>query len=543
MKKMFTFFASLSCLLIVGISGIRAQSASSVNPTPQFMTDITVEANSLADQRHVHIATAFNGWVFAAYLVNDTTTHKGGVVVRYSKNGGINWMSFNNYPYFDHSMFTNCDLTIVGKDTTSLYVYVGATRKDVTTGNYEVQVLRYNPYHTAYPPVKVYFQQLDMNKVYDLALANDYKNPASGDLDYGLGLLYNHHGPVKDSLIFVTTGLMSASKLGKTTVIATAHHLRYISLAFSSSQTAHKGTYQAAWESLDSANSKFGHVLVSRTLLRTDSVWIKPIYLDSMNTNFTDKLRYPTIASQVNNNDNDSSNATTAVAFEWPRNGNPDSLDIYGYYNKRSDTTNFWNMFLLATSNDQEKQPNMSFDSYNNQFNATYYDSTSGGLVYFTQPTSFTSPNSWNSVNTHYNDNTANLKAPWPKVAVNPLTKQAFMAWVVDPSNGNGIVKCDGQYLFTGIEELDASGVGISNPYPNPSTTLAVIPVQAVKETNLRLTLYTLLGESAGKIQQIHLQEGEQQIVVDVNDLASGVYLCSMESDSFRKTVRLVVQH
>jgi hypothetical protein len=546
MKKTFTLFASLSCMFLLGITTSRAQSSSTSqggNPAPQFMTDITVEANMFANQRHVRIGAAFNGWVFAAYLVNDSVSQKGGVVVRYSKNGGINWLPMNSYPYYDHSIYTNCDLTIVGKDSTNLAVFVGMSREDLITKKYEVEVLKYTPYHTAFPPTVTYFQQLDTNKVMDLALTNDYKTPATGDLTYGLGLLYDHHGPVTDSLIFVTTKMKSSNLLGKSRVLATAPHLRKITLAFSSSQTAHKGTYLAAWESLDSTKSVFGHIMLSRTVLRTDSVWTTPTFVDSLNPSFGDMLRSPSLAAQYNNNDNDSTNATGVIVFEAPRNGHADSLDILGFYNKRCDSTDFWNSFTLAASTDNEKQPNVNFDASNNQFLVTYYDSTTGGISYATQLELFTTPSSWTTVNAHCNDNTANLKAPWPRVVINPLSKKAFLAWVIEATNKNGVVKCDGEYLFTGIEEAVASGLSISMPYPNPASSQVLISLQSTQQTDLRLSLYNLLGEQVGNDQKIHLVGGEQQIALSVNELASGVYICSMESENFKKTFRLVVQH
>jgi hypothetical protein len=543
MKKILTLFASITCVLTLSTRHAQAQAGVPSNHSVQFMPDITIENNTLANQRHVRIATAFNGWVFAAYLVNDSVSHKGGVVVRFSKDGGITWMPFNNYPYYQHSMYTSCDITVVGADTTHMAVFVGDVRLDLVSKKYEVEVQRYNPLQLTYPTVAVYFRQLDSNKVYDMALANDYRQPAAGDtLGYSLGLLYNHHGFGMDTMFFATTVRKTLNKFGKARNIATAKHFRYVSLAYSHSFSAHNGTYNAAWESLDTIMPGFGHVYVSRTFYKKDSTWITPVCLDSLNPNLTGRVRSPSIACQSSSTDNDSTNATAAVTFDYAENGFADSLDVFGFYNNRADSTNTWNLFALAATHDKEMQANINYDPIGNKFLATYFDSTSGSLVYLTDSVSMNYP--WSVGSARYNDATANLKEPWPRVVINPNAKKAFFAWVVDPSNNNGIVKCDGQYLYTSTgPENELNGIQIFNPYPNPSASMVILPVYSDLQTDLKLTVFNTLGEAVVAARPEHLGGGALNIEIDVTSLASGVYFCRLESTSTSRTLRIVVQH
>jgi len=537
MRKIATFLASAAALLSIGKGSCSAQSAIPSSVAPLFTSDIIVESNTTANQRNVRVASAFNGWMFAAYIVNDSISNKGGVVVRYSKNGGINWMPFNNYPYFQHSNYQACDITVTGADTNHLSVFVGMVRKDHTTKKFEVEVERYNAMHTAYPSVVVFFQQLDTNGVTDLALANDYKQPAPTDSAYSIGLLYAHHGTSMDSVLFATTEKRLKNKFGKPTLIAAGAHYRKVSIAYLHSMSI-TGAYCAAWESLDSVKSTYGHILFSRTMSKLDSAWTKPVYLDSLRPATVNKLRSPSISCQYNAVDNDSANATAAVAFDYY---NGTDHDILGYYNKKADSANFWNLFVVTNSSNNEIQPNLSFDPTANNFVATYYDSTAKGLTYSNQSMLFSTPIAWNFVTWQYNSNT-NLKAPWPRVVMNQLTHKAFFAWVMDPANGNGVVLCNGDYLYTGISEQEVSGLQFLNPYPNPANSGSVLPVSSDIPVTLNISIYNAMGQLVNCSSE-HFGGGVKLIDLNTSSFAPGIYVCRIATSDHAVTRRLIVEH
>jgi hypothetical protein len=537
MKKFITFFVSLSAVFSLGKGACNAQSSVSTPVSPLYAADITVESNNLANQRHVKIAAAFNGWLFAAYLVNDSVSGKGGVVVRYSKNGGINWMPFNNYPYFRHSEYKACDITVSGADTNHLNIFVGDVRMDLTTKKYEVEVQRYIK-NTSYPSTEVFFQQLDTNKVYDMALANNYRQITSKDSLYNVGLIYSHGGLGKDSIVFATTEKKLANKFGKPVVIANAPHYRKVSLAYMHSSSIH-GAYCAAWELLDTTYSTVGHIQFSRTIRNLDSAWNKPVYLDSLLSVTPDKLRSPSISCQYNAADNDSASASIAVSYDYYNGSN---FDVIGSYNMKGDSTNFWNSFVIDSTGHNEIQSNLSYDPFANNFIATYYDSTAGALQYLSESAMFTTPRSWTVNNTQYNNNTANLKAPWPQVIMNPSNNKAFFAWVMDPSNNNGVVLCDGEYLFTGIAEQTMSGFDVLTPYPNPANSGACLPVSSDIPVVLTISLYNTMGQLMNRSTE-HIGGGIQLLELNTSSYAAGVYFCHIATAEKTITRRLVVEH
>ncbi|HEV7230679.1 MAG TPA: T9SS type A sorting domain-containing protein [Bacteroidia bacterium] len=542
MKKFGTLFTTLMSLLVLG-SHLNAQSNAPISSSPLFANDITVEANNMANQRHVRIASAFNGWLFAAYIVNDSVSGKGGVVVRYSKNGGINWMPFNGYSYAQHSVYKSCDITVAGLDSAHLCVFLADVRMNSVTKRYEVKVSRYSAEHNITSATSVFFQQLDTNQVYDVALATDYKFAALKDSIYSVGVLYSHKGLVQDSLIFADTRKYG-HPFGKKHLIATGPFYRNVTLGYAHSQSAFKGAYIAVWEQLPSANSTLGHLYQARTAAMIDSVWTKPLCLDSLSPLTNGKVRNPSIACQNSNLDNDSSNMTLAVAFDCARNGQMDSLDVMGYFNKTADSTNFWTMFTLAATTNNELQPSLSFDAGTGNFVATYYDSTAGSLPYLMQTFTLPTPNAWTVIKSAYNDNHTVLKAPYPRALVNPQSGKGFFAWTIDPAGTqNGVVLVDGENIFTAVPEIDESGLKAYNMYPNPSSSSVVLPLSTDKEMNVKMTVYTVLGSLAMPAETIHLGGGLQNLSMDVEGLSSGVYFCRIESGSVSHTFRFVVQH
>ncbi|MFI5149347.1 MAG: T9SS type A sorting domain-containing protein [Bacteroidia bacterium] len=538
MRKFITFFVSLSAVISLEHGTCTAQSAAPSTVAPLFANDITIEPNSLANQRHVRVAAAYNGWMFAAYIVNDSASGKGGVVVRYSKNWGINWMPFNNYPYYRHSQYKACDITITGSDSNHLNVFIGDVRKDLTTHKYEVEVQRYNAYHTAYAPVPVFFKQLDSNAVYDMALANDFHEPFAKDSLYSLGLAYSHKGAGKDSMLFVTTEKKLGDKFGKPALVGLANHLGKVSLAYMHSASS-KGAYAAAWEAFDTITATYGHVQYARTIKNLDSAWTMPVKLDTLVPATANKTRSPSIACQNNATDNDSTDVTAAVTFDC---FNGTDKDILGYYNKRADSTNIWNSFSVISTANNEIESNIIYDAVANKFAVTYYDSTTGGLVYANQGALLPTPNAWNVVSLQYNNNTTNLKAPWPRVVMNAVTNKAFFSWVMDPSSHDGVVLCDGEYLFTGIAEQEMEGLVIASLYPNPANNSAVLPVSSDKAMNVQISLFNTMGQLISSSKE-YLGGGEQLLLINTSLCAPGVYLCRLETSGTVITRRLVVEH
>jgi hypothetical protein len=538
MKKISTLFVSILCLMALGVQ-LKAQS------NPLFANDIKVELNTMANQRNVRIASASNGWLFAAYIVNDSVSQKGGVVVRFSKNGGINWSPFNGYAYNQHSYYLACDISVAGLDSNHLYVFVGTVRKDLKTRRYEVNVEKYSATRLAITPVSVYFQQLDTNRVMDIALTSDYHFPAAKDSIYSVGMIYSHSGGLfADTLVFADTHKYGAKFAKAHRIAHTSSHYRKVALSYMRSPSSSRGAYVAAWEQIAAANSTLGHIYTARTAVNIDSVWTTPVCLDSLSPTTNGFVRSPSIAGQVNNFDNDSANVTAVVVFDCARNGRTDSLDILGYYNKRADSTSFWNLFPVAATTNNELQSGIDFDISTGNFILTYYDSTAGGLPYLRQPFNMPSPGMWTVSKTNYSDNASLLKAPWPRVVMVAPMNKAFFAWVNDPANKNGVVMCDGEYLFTGIApEVNEGGLKIYALYPNPTATTSYLPVSVNTSTKLKLAVYNILGELVLPEEAIQLNAGTQNIEMHTESLQSGIYLVHVWNGNVVHTSRLSVQH
>jgi hypothetical protein len=150
----------------------------------------------------------------------------------------------------------------------------------------------------------------------------------------------------------------------------------------------------------------------------------------------------------------------------------------------------------------------------------------------------------WTVSKTNYSDNASLLKAPWPRVVMVAPMNKAFFAWVKDPANKNGVVMCDGEYLFTGIApEVNEGGLKIYALYPNPTATTSYLPVSVNTSTKLKLAVYNILGELVLPEEAIQLNAGTQNIEMHTESLQSGIYLVHVWNGNVVHTSRLSVQH
>ena len=81
------------------------------------------------------------------------------------------------------------------------------------------------------------------------------------------------------------------------------------------------------------------------------------------------------------------------------------------------------------------------------------------------------------------------------------------------------------------VEEAQAVEV-----YPNPSQGLYTLRIAGITGDAVA-KVYSMTGQL---VQQIAVAEGTQQIPLNLNDVAEGIYLLRFESASFVKEVKVI---
>lgn len=421
---------------------------------PKYASDAIIDNQPLIDQRRVRIATAYNGFIYAAFTTVDNGAQSGGITIRKSIDGGATWTTFDSYavPFTSYPVF---DLVVTGSTPADLVVTLVGVNRNLGNGNDVLYIDRYDGISNGYLG-STYNRNFGLDDIMDVALASDHLFPAVGSAPFSIGLLYTRRMAASDSVAFIGSldgGLTWPVYEG---VMNTGQYCRGVSLAYGRSNSGSNGRYFGAWETLNGSNFRTGNIYTSRSASLVDGPWIAPVNLDSVSTTMIGLCRDPQIAVSQATNDNDSSSLTAVVLVGRDFTGDGSDHDLLGLYNMRAHFTSFWYRLDVSNNGENEMQPDVSFDHVNQNFLATYFDSTNKQLPLLDQPLNMPDPNNWNLRAGQYNDNVAGdtLIRAWPRVEYDAFEDKAVNAW----TDGNilGRARFDAENLITAVPLAEA---------------------------------------------------------------------------------------
>ena len=230
--------------------------------SPQYFNDVIIE-NSALNQRNVRISAAFNGWLYSAYSTYNTTSNSGGITFRRSKNGGVTWTTLDSY-LVTNVKYDVFDIVVVGTDTNNLTLFMTGVNNNVTGGTYTLFFDKYNATTGVFTGNWGTGINYGTRKVYDAAIASDYKFPAVGASPYSIGVVYSVYGSPRDSVIFVCSTNGGTSLNVRQPLYATSGYGRHVSLDYGRSSSYNNGRYFASWERLSSSTARNANIYVSR---------------------------------------------------------------------------------------------------------------------------------------------------------------------------------------------------------------------------------------------------------------------------------------
>lgn len=414
MKKIYPFFLMLFVFL-----------ANNLNA--QFGQDVKINPQPTTNQKEVQIDVAFNGWVYAAYNFIDSSG-KGGICLRKSTDNGLTWTTFDSYAVSD-IRYEQFDLVVAGTDTNSLVVYLAGINHNTASSTYVLYVDRYNGLTGGFIGSNLNLN-IGSRRIYDVALATDYRFPAVNSAPYSIGLIYSCYSPTYDSINSYVSIDGGVNFLPSTNIATTSNYYRNVSIAYGRSASASNGRYFFAWEQLGSSSANTGHIYTSRSASTVDGAAIAPVNLDSVSSTMINLCRNPSIAVQFNTVDNDSAAVTAVVTVDRDYNGDGSDYDMLGFYNKRAHFSNFWYRLDIVNSGETDMQSDISYDPTNNNFLLTYLDSTNHKMPYLVNQMNLVTPSTWVTINPNYVNHTDVLGNARPKVVINPAVTQVALAWV-----------------------------------------------------------------------------------------------------------------
>ena len=77
--------------------------------------------------------------------------------------------------------------------------------------------------------------------------------------------------------------------------------------------------------------------------------------------------------------------------------------------------------------------------------------------------------------------------------------------------------------------------------YPNPFNPATVIKYQLPKSSNVKISVYDLLGKEVATLVNGNVEAGYHQVEFNGSDLASGLYLYKIEADGFTDVKKMML--
>ncbi len=508
---------------------------------PKYTGDLLIDQEQTYNQRNVRLSVAFNGWMYAAFSIIDSTTNSSGIKIVYSKDNGLNWKKMDS-TISDNITYPAFDIVVTGNDTNNLMLYVAGVRKNSDT-NYVLYIEKYNATNALYlgNPYRSY----KSNSVLDIALASDYRQPAQSSNPYSVAMLYSYRNSPYDSLNYVLSTDGGANFNYENNVTVANRFLRKVSLSYGRSPNFANGRYFAAWEVINSNSpTATGNIYSSHNQNLINDAWQSPYNIDSISLATSGLCRYPQIATQFNDIDNDSLGISTLIVAERDYHGAGNDHDILGFYNMGNVQENNWNRaFIENTSIKNTLTPHVRFDPGNNNFLVVYFDSTNQKLPYLVNNMNLALPDAWTTITEHYNDDTTNLIAPWPRVEINPVVNQVAHVWVAEDQNHRGMAMFDAEYLHTGINEEPKSIFSNGMIYPNPVSESATISFDIETSSEATIQIFDITGRVILNKDITDINDGKGVEKIDVRNWKNGVYFFSISSNKENITSRFVVAH
>ena len=90
-------------------------------------------------------------------------------------------------------------------------------------------------------------------------------------------------------------------------------------------------------------------------------------------------------------------------------------------------------------------------------------------------------------------------------------------------------------------EESLPSDMILLTAYPNPFNPTATIRFQVPETSEIRLTVYDLMGREAKELVNSRVDRGEHEVVWNASEFPSGIYFCRLESGDVSQTQKLLL--
>ena len=549
MKKISLFLFLM--ILFASIEGYSQQNSgfSDGSPynkkySPIFGKDIVINDTAMGDQRNVTMCSAYNGWLYAAYwekTVGSSLTSMQFTIMK-SENNGMNWNLLNKIQTGGpNEIITSFKMVATGNSLSNLKIFLGLVYYDSV---YKIGTGIVPCYNGITGEIETEILNDQFVDIHDIDLATDFNFPASNSNPGSLAILYSKHKGTHDSLIFYSSadGGMTLNNHKVVSVVSQQYKFTKCSLNYGKSLSYNAGQYFAAWELKKINSSNFDHIYTAHTVSTMNGIFTTPVCLDSADAMTNNNCRNPVICCQYGNYDNNSMNITEVILVE--KYDSLNSHKILGFYNRQSTVSDNFSNLTLTSLTHNEIEPSINFNPYDSTFMVTYYDSTDQRLPFILNSLDLTTPNSWQTLTSGYNDNSY-LSHPHPSVILSYTNQQGVNTWInqrgFDDPSGRALFDSPSS-TFTGINNENLFSPNPSlNISPNPCSSKCKLDFNLMQSSIVKIRLFTILGKSLETITDNYYEGGKYFIWVDLSSYPSGTYICNLTTDKYSDEKKIIV--
>lgn len=496
------------------------------NHTKAYDNDVIIGSATIYSGQKLEMDVTNNGWVFVAYNIFDSLTNYGGFIVKRSKDDGRTWQLFTE-ANFINTEYTDIDITVAGNDSTDMQLFVAGIARNKSNNTFGLFVDMYDAVSGQLMDGGVVSHSTGTRKIYDLALANSYKSPGSGEVPYSVGLAYSCFGSTSDSVNYYVSMDGGYSFLPSKNVATTSYYFSDVSIAYGRSAIESSGRYYLAWHRRMSLGHNRGNIFTAHNTSFVNSGFSEPFAVDSVDPVTANKSSNPCIAVSVGDY-NDSIGVTAVVLMDVAYNGNDDDMDVVSFHNRLAYSSEHWYVKAVANgATESTLYGDISFDPGNNNFLATYLNKTDGKVNYVANNLNMAL--AWTPIATQINNSTAGMSLAHPKVVINPAKVQTAHAWVQITASGFSFM-FDAEYnITTGIADAETMGI---NVYPNPANNF--LNIQLSETGDAAIAIYDLSG------REVMTKDIVEHAVLDISQLTQGMYVLRIVQSGNTGTTRFV---
>jgi hypothetical protein len=506
---------------------------------PLFGQDIVIQDQPGYNQRSVSVCSAFNGWLYSAYIMDSLNVSN--FKVFRSQDHGVTWEPFYTPQWWiwDPSKTLNrVDLATCGSNLNDLKLLVGFSY-DIFGTSYMGGLMRLNGVTAEMENDCLIYD--DQEDIKDIDLCSDGNYTASGSIPGAVAFLYSQGNEVR--IRISRDGGLTFNELHTIATCTYPGKPDKVSLAYGYSPLWDSGKFYAVWEAKNYLLFPNGHIYYSRSEGDLTTGFIPPVCLDSLNAYSSYQGSNPVICCQYGFLDNDNQNLTTIVLFEVPNflNG---GKDIMAFYNKEATTSTEFIPFSFTNPEHINQMPATAFNPYDSTFILTWYDKTLGTLPYITKEMNMSNPNSWNFVSDGYND-TQDLNEPHPQLCINPIQQSGACVWIRESNNEIGQAMYDFLYgINTNIyDKYTDSIASTSIAAPNPCNASTIIIFNMSDRGKAEIAIYSLQGKLISNNPEIEYHNGDNRITIQTLNFQAGTYIYTINTGTEIIRGKLCVYH